>query len=257
MKITLNDRATIFAFRCVIFLAMIFMLAYSQRQEQLFTFAPFLLAAFYLLTGLFLWKTASPLFNSPYAQSAAFLWDVGVAAGVMYCSAGFDGEFYVMFFLIMFMSALTTQAWQSFLIGAVASLLYAGLWSQGKVAADLTSTNILLRFAFFHVTAFFAAAMTSRVRERDERIKRLEMRLALGRLANGGWGIELSDGLDPDVAKSVRAVGAVMENLSRALEKVMAQNEALRRSTGQALLQFAHEKERLEAQLPRPRAVRE
>ena len=250
---SLDDRTTAFAFRGVLFLAMILMLVHSQRQEHILELAPFLLAAFHLFTSFFLWKAPDPRLNSPLAQSAAFLWDIGVVTCIMYFSEGFDDELYVMFFLIMFMSALMTRVWHSFLIGMVASLLYAALWSKGKVAVDLPLTNLLLRFAFFHVMAFFSAVMAARVRDRDERVKKLEMRLALGTLANGGWGIQLAEDLDPEIARSVHAVNSVMDNLARALKRVVAQNEELREATGQALLQLAHEKERLEAQATRDR----
>ncbi|MDD5305037.1 MAG: hypothetical protein PHS14_18210 [Elusimicrobia bacterium] len=255
--IALDDRTTAFAFRGMLFLAMASMLAHSQRQERVFEFAPFLLAGFHLLTSLFLWKAANPKLNSQLAQSVAFLWDIGVVACVMYFSEGFDDELYGMFFLVIFMSALMTKVWHGFLVGAVASLLYAGMWSKGKVGAELPLTNLLLRFAFFQVIAFFTAVMAARVRARDERIQKLEMRLALQKLANGGWGIKLAEDVDPDVAKSVRAVNAVMDNLARALERVVAQNDELRSTANAALLQLAHEKERLEAEAPRPQTPAE
>lgn len=258
MKVhALDDRTTAFAFRGVLFLAMTLMLVHSQRQERLFELAPFVLAAFHLFTSLLLWKAPDRRLNSSLAQSAAFLWDVGVVACIMYFSEGFDDELYVMFFLIIFMSALMTKVWQSFLIAGVASLIYAGLWSKGKVAADLPLTNLLLRFAFFQVIAFFTAVMAARVRERDEHVQKLEVRLALEKLANGGWGIQFEDDIDPEVAKSVRAVNSVMDNLARALERVVKQNEQLRDAAGDALLQLAHEKERLEAQAPKPRTPAE
>lgn len=258
MKVlSLDDRTTAFAFRGVLFLAMILMLVHSQRQERLFELAPFVLAAFHLFTSLFLWKAANPRLNSPLAQSAAFLWDIGVVACIMFFSEGFDDELYGMFFLIIFMSALMTKIWHAFLIAGVASLIYAGLWSKGKVAVDLPLTNLLLRFAFFQVTAFFTAVMAARVRSRDERIQKLEVRLALQKLANGGWGIKFADDIDPEVARSVRAVNSVMDNLACALERVVAQNDELRSTANAALLQLAHEKERLEAQAPSPRTPAE
>ena len=255
--LALDDRTTAFAFRGVLFLAMILMLVHSQRQERLFELAPFVLAAFHLFTSLFLWKAANPRLNTPLAQSAAFLWDIGVVACIMFFSEGFDDELYGMFFLIIFMSALMTKVWHAFLIAGVASLLYAGLWSKGKVAVDLPLTNLLLRFAFFHVTAFFTAVMAARVRSRDECIQKLEVRLALQKLANGGWGIKFADDIDPEVARSVRAVNSVMDNLACALERVVAQNDELRSTANAALLQLAHEKERLEAQASKPRTPAE
>lgn len=249
----LDERATAFAFRGILFLSMTLMLVHSQRQERLFEAAPFILAAFHLFTSLLLWKAPGRRLNTPLAQSAAFLWDIGVVACIMYFSEGFDDDLYLMFFLIMFMSALMTHVWHSFLIAIVASLLYAGLWSRGKVAADLPTTNLLLRFAFFQVIAFFTAMTAARVRAREERIAKLEIRLALEKLANGGWGIQFADDIDPDVAKSVHAVNTVMDNLARALERVVKQNQELRDAANDALLQLSHEKERLEAQAPRPR----
>ena len=255
--LSLDDRTTVLAFRGVLFLSMILMLVHSQRQERIFELAPFLLAAAHLLTSLGLWKATKRAFSAPAAQAAAFLWDIGAVAGVMYFSEGFDSELYLMFFLILFMSALMTKVWHSFLIAGVASLIYAGLWSQGKVAADLPVTNLLLRFALFQATAFFTAVMAARVRERDERIQKLEIRLALEKLANGGWGIRFADDIDPEVARSVKAVNSVMDNLARALERVVKQNEELREAAGEALNQLAHEKERLEAQAPKPRTPAE
>ena len=249
----LDDRATVFAFRGVLFLAMLLMLAHSRRLETALHAAPFLLAGLYLLTSVFLWRSSARALNSPSAQSAAFLWDIAAAAGITYFSEGFDAELYLMFFLILFMSALMTKVWHSFLIGGVAGLIYAALWSQGKVAADLPATNLLLRFAFLQATAFFSAVTAARVRERDEHIRKLEMRLALEKLANGGWGVRFDEDIDPDVARSVKAVNSVMDNLARALERVVKQNEELRGAATEALNQLAHEKERLEAQEPRPR----
>ena len=49
----------------------------------------------------------------------------------------------------------------------------------------------------------------------------------------------------------MRAVNAVLDNMELALKRVLAQNEELHRAAGQALLQLAHEKERIEA-APRP-----
>jgi len=255
--LALDDRTTVFSFRGVLFLAMILMLVHSQRQERIFELVPFFLAAFYLFMSMLLWKAPSRRLNDVRAQSAVFLWDVGAVAGVMYFSEGFDFELYLMFFLILFMSALMTKVWHCFLIAGVATLIYAGLWSEGKVAVGVPLTNMLLRFAFLQAVAFFTAVMAARVRDRDDHIRKLEMRLALEKLANGGWGIRFDDDIDPEVARSVKAVNSVMDNLACALERVVKQNEELRETAGEALNQLAHEKERLEAQNPRPRTPAE
>ncbi len=247
---SLDDKGAVFAFRGVLFLALVLLLVHSPRQEESLTLMPFVLAAFYLFTSTVLWRSPARVLQQWPAQAAAYLWDVFVVSAVMYSSEGFDDELYLMYFLIMFMSGLMSQARQSFLIGTVSSLVYASLWSSGKVAEGLPLTNLLLRFAFFYVVAFFTAVMAERVRAGEERARGLELKLTLARIANGGWGRALVDemdpSLDPDIAKSVRTINALIDNLSRALKRTMLQNEELRESGEAALLQLMHERERLE-----------
>jgi hypothetical protein len=255
---SLDDKSAIFAFRGVIFLALTLLLVHSRFQEESFQMLPFALAVFYFFTSFVLWRAQNPRLNTPFAQGLLYLWDVGIVSSLIYFSEGFDNELYLMYFLIMFMSGLMSQARQSFLIGTVSSLVYAGLWSQGKVGEGLPLTNLLLRFAFFYVVAFFTAVMAERVRRGERRVRTLELRLTLGRIANGGWGLDVDDALgpetDPELIKTVRTVNALIDNLTRALKRTVHQNEDLREDAREALLQLAHEKERLEAAARQARA---
>ena len=248
---SLDDKSAVFAFRGIIFLAMILLLVHSRRLAESFQLVPFALAFFYLFTSFVLWRSSTPRLQTSVAQALAYLWDVGVVSSLMYCSEGFDNELYLMYFLIMFMSGMMSQVRQSFLIGTVCSLVYAGLWSQGKVAEGLPLTNLLLRFAFFYVVAFFTAIMAAKVRSGEKRVKNLELRLALGRIANGGWGLQLDHDdettLDPELVKTVRTLNALIDNLERALKRTVSQNELLQDAANDALLLLAHQKEQLGA----------
>lgn len=247
----LDDKSAVFALRGVIFLALTALLIHSPRQEADFTFAPFLIAGFYLFTSAVLWRAVAPMLNSKTAQALAYLWDVAVVSGLIYFSEGFDDEIYLMYFLIMFMGGLMSQIRQSFLIGTVSSLLYAFLWSRGRAGVGLPLTNLLLRFSFFYVVAFFTAVMAERVRVHEQKVRRLELRFALARIANGGWGVELEHDLgqafDPDLAKTVRTVNALIDNLSNALKRTVDQNEELRVVATEALRHLAQAKERRDA----------
>jgi hypothetical protein len=255
-----DDKSAVFAFRGVIFLAMVLLLVHSRRLEESFQLLPFALASFYLFTSFVLWLSPRPRLQTAAAQGLAYVWDVGVVSSLMYYSEGLDNELYLMYFLIMFMSALMSHVRQSFLIGTVSSLIYAGLWSSGKVGEGLPMTNLLLRFAFFYVVAFFTAIMAARVRSGEKRVRGLEVRLALGRIANGGWGLELEDdeeaSLDPELVKTIRTLNALIGNLELALKRTLSQNEQLHEVASDALLHLAHEKERLgavaEPRIPAP-----
>lgn len=243
----LDDRTALLALRGVAFLSAAAMLLHSQRLERSFQWAPFLLAAAYLAAALAFWVARRPALRTPAAQGAMLLWDVGAISSLLYFSEGFDSELYLVYFLIIFMSALLAKPWQSFLVGTVAALVYAGLWSGGRVAEDVPATSLLLRFSFFYTAAFLASMLAGRERERDERVRAMELRFALERLANGGWSAPPPDGLDPQVAKTVRTLGSLLDNMSTALKRVVDQNEEMRRAAQAALLQLSHEKERLES----------
>ena len=231
---SLDEKSTVFAFRCLVFAALVLLLVYSSRRDDPVGIGSYVMTALYLVTSVVLWRSRDGRLSSPVAQGLAYLWDVGVVTASVYSSEGFDNELYLMYFLIMFMSGLMTQVGQSFLIGTVSSLLYAGLWFEGKTAVDLPLENLLLRFAFFYIVAFFTAIMAHRVRAGDKRAKTLELRLALERLANGGWGLEVDERLDPELKKTVLTLNALLDNLSRALEKLVGENEDLRRAMARA-----------------------
>lgn len=256
---SLDDKAAVFAFRFVIFLALSLLLVHSPLQERAFQWTPFFLAGLYLITSVVLWRAPLPALQTWPAQAAAYLWDVGVVSALMYSSEGFDNELYLMYFLIMFMSGLMSQVRHSFLVGTVSSLVYAGLWSQGKAAEGLPLTNLLLRFVFFYVVAFFTAVMAERARAGQGHVKNLELRMTLSRIANGGWGRELEADLDaeldPELAKTVRTINSLIDNLTRALKRTVDQNEEMRGAVDMALLQLAHEKERLDAASEKPKAT--
>jgi K+-sensing histidine kinase KdpD len=231
---SLDEKTTVFAFRCLVFAALIALLVNSSRHDNPVGLSSYVMSGLYLFTSIALWKARDGRLNSSWAQGLAYLWDVGVVTASVYSSEGFDNELYLMYFLIMFMSGLMTQVGQSFLIGTVSSLMYAALWFEGKTAVDLPLENLLLRFAFFYIVAFFTAIMAHRVRSSDKRVKTLELRLALERLANGGWGLEVDERLDPEIKKTVLTLNALLDNLSRALEKLIGENEDLRRAMAQA-----------------------
>lgn len=123
----------------------------------------------------------------------------------------------------------------------------------GRTTAFAFRGVLFLSMALMLAHSQRQAVMAERVRSREERVNNLEMRLALEKLANGGWGIRFDEDLDPAVARSVKSVNAVMDNLARALERVVAQNEELRSAASDALLQLAYEKERIEARIERPK----
>lgn len=230
----LDEKTAVFAFRGLLFAALVLLLLHSSRTDGAVGPIPYVLATFYLFTSLLLWKLRNPWLQSTVAQGLSYLWDVGVVTVLVYSSEGFDNELYLMYFLIMFMSGLLTQVGQSFLIGTVSSLVYAALWFSGKTAVDLPLENLLLRFAFFYVVAFFTAIMAHRVHSIDKRVKTLELRLSLERLANGGWGLAVDETLDPELRKTVLTLNALLDNLSRALEKLVAENDELRRAVSRA-----------------------
>jgi hypothetical protein len=62
--------------------------------------------------------------------------------------------------------------------------------------------------------------------------------------------------MDPEIAKSVRAINALIDSLTHSLKRALTQNDELRTAAGDALLRLAREKELLGAALEKSKASR-
>ncbi len=227
----LDDRATLIAFRLLIFLLLTFFLLYSEAQEAAPQFRPFALLAAYLLSNLVLWELPDQALGSPLTQAAVVLFDIGVVSAAIYASQGWDGDLYLVYFLVVFMSSLDASLARSFLTATVACAVYVGLSLRSQ--ADWGSTPFLLRIPFFYLVSFFGAYLAAQARSKSDKLEKdyrgrldlAERRSAVGRLAR-------------EIATELGSPIEVLEGLSQSLLRATALGDA-KREPAEAILREA------------------
>ncbi len=113
----------------------------------------------------------------PAVVQWSFVLDIGIASSAMYMMPGDSTDFFVAFFLVILSSTLLRKPAFSFLIAAVACLVYGGLVLPGDgLTAD---PGRFMKLALLIVIAFFSTFMTSYVRQIETKTAEpLEKRIA-------------------------------------------------------------------------------
>jgi len=167
----LNQKTTLLALRGVIGLLMFCFLTFNPNLETGSLFMPMFLVGLYFASDVALFWLPTRIFDNPLAQAGLFLFDVGIISGIIYACQGFDGDLYLIYFVVLLMSGMQMRIWQSLLTGFAASVVYVMLWQKSNPDANLWDENILLRLPFFYIVALFAAFFAQQSRDREERVK--------------------------------------------------------------------------------------
>jgi len=162
-------------FRAVLLEILLLQTAYApgasldSRLWAVFAFYAVFAAALYLLSR----GRRLP----PSAELGSFMVDIAATSGVLYLTEGFTSDLYTAYFLVILASCLLENLAYSFVVGAVACVVYGSLALPGL--GQENDSFFLLRTSLLLATSFFSAyvANTARRVER-ETSERYEQRLA-------------------------------------------------------------------------------
>ncbi|MFC1521522.1 sensor histidine kinase [Elusimicrobiota bacterium] len=167
----LDQKMTIFAFRGLIFLLLLFFLLYRPDTEAKFPMGPFILVAMYLISNISLLFIRTDRFKKTFNQAVLFLFDIILISALIYVSQGWDSDLYLIYFVVVFMSGIEMKMWQSFLIGTVASILYGLMWTNTHTETSFLNVHLLLRFPFFYLVSFFVGFFVQQAKEGERRVR--------------------------------------------------------------------------------------
>jgi len=149
-----NEKKIILAFRFVVALvAMAFFL--EQTTEEHIPWQFFLVMSIFVLSNVVFFFEGAHTFDTRRAQMYIFAFDVGILTVLMVFLGLTNKEFYLVFFLTIFISALSKKTSHAFVISAVMSGLYVVFSIHGKADVDLTSASFLVRVILFFVVSSF------------------------------------------------------------------------------------------------------
>jgi PAS domain S-box-containing protein len=154
--LTLNHKSTVLIIRWLVVLLVIFMAAYSPKGLD-FASPNYLLSLIYLVLNLAISFVPQRYFEKGWFVYVLFMLDIIFVSAVVYFAEGIDTDFYLIYFLSIFMSSVGQSLGGSFPVAIVTSLLYGWLVYK-KYGADMFSEpSFWLRIPFFFLIAMFSS----------------------------------------------------------------------------------------------------
>lgn len=167
----LDYKATILIMRWLVVLLVIFMAVYSARGFDFFSANYILAMAIVMLNALVSLFPAS-YFEKPWFTYLLFILDIGFVSAMIYFSEGINTDFYLVYFISIFMSSIGRSVGGAMPVAAIASIMYGWLiYRQGGMDM-LSSPAFWLRMPFFTLVALFTSLWAGRVE--NERKKKEE-----------------------------------------------------------------------------------
>jgi len=162
-----NEKKVILAFRFVVaFVAFAFFL--NQPAEVYIPWQFYFAMSVFVLSNVVFFFEGAQTFDTHRAQMYIFAFDVGMVTILMIFLGLTNKEFYLVFFLTIFISALSKKLSHAFAISVVMSGLYMVFAVHGKADVDMTSASFLVRVVLFFVVSSFVGHI-SEVAEKSRR----------------------------------------------------------------------------------------
>ncbi len=163
-----THRRIILAFRLLL-LTILSLIAWGQRQivpERDYLFA--LVAAFGVSNLALVWLLRREFMER--LSSWLFLFDTAVVSLFIFWAGGARQEFFLAYFLTIFISALSSSTVAAFGNTVVVSCVYALLSFYGKTSDAFDSATFWIRVTLLYVTAMFVGFLSQEIkRSRDSR----------------------------------------------------------------------------------------
>jgi K+-sensing histidine kinase KdpD len=167
-----RGRKTIILIRWMLIIVVGYLIAFSYPAQSLLAL-PYFLFVVYTLSNLLLMFTPIRWFEKDIFIFLVLLVDIGMTSLAIFITARIDSEFFLIYFLILFIAAFTQKT--KFIFFSCGLLIVGyGFFSYLKYPQLFKEPIFLLRFPFIFVISFFFATMIeayNRVRQGQEFLK--------------------------------------------------------------------------------------
>lgn len=170
----LNYKSFIIIFQWLIFVIIMFLVLYEPDKEIVFPMRSVLIWFAFGIFNLYLIFVSERRIHSGKFMSSIFLVDVLFISAVIYLTRGIDTDLYMAYFLVIFMSALTSSLKISVIIAFLAFIFYLGMLVKGLGRVDLLNTGLLLRIPFLFIVAVVSGYFGEETKKRELRRKHIE-----------------------------------------------------------------------------------
>lgn len=175
----LDRKASIMVMRWLVVLLVLFMAAYSARGLD-FDSPNFMLAYGYVAANVLISLVSVRLFDKTWFTYLLFIADIVFVSAMIYFSEGVNTDFYLIYFLSIFMSSVGRSVGGAVPVAVISCVLYGWLIFQKSGAGMFESPSFWIRIPFFFLIALFSSYWSSQVaseKRQKEEIERFSRRL--------------------------------------------------------------------------------
>jgi len=177
--VQLTQKQIVLIMRWLMVLLVIFMAAYSTKGIN-FGSPNYILALIFVVINIGVSTVPERLFAKTWFVYLLFILDIAFVSSVIYFSEGIDTDFYLIYFLSIFMSSVGQRIGGAFPVAVISSLLYGWLVYKKYGAGMFGEPSFWLRMPFFFLIAIFSsfwAVQVSAERKKKEQAEEFNRRL--------------------------------------------------------------------------------
>lgn len=177
------QKKVILAFRLQTVLIVVALLAFNNGAVLLSSLA-FKIASIYLLSNVILVAIPARHYKSLLLTGTMLVSDVTFVSACIYFSGTSGGDLFLLYFLAIFMAALTRDLKTTVVVAVIISSVYLWVSLSTLGISQIASPGFLLRIPLFFVTSFFAGFLANQARhteleQRKEKLATSELRQQL------------------------------------------------------------------------------
>lgn len=159
--------------RFVLILATILMMTYSKRGLNVF--APgYTIALIYFVSNIFLYFLAADVLAKALVSFSIFLFDIFIISLGIYFTGGVETDFYLVYFLVIFVAAIGHGIRGSIPIAIVASIIYGWMIHRVDPGISLLDSKYLIRIPFLFIISLVSSYWSQSTRREIRRKRELE-----------------------------------------------------------------------------------
>jgi PAS domain S-box-containing protein len=175
----MDHKTTILIMRWLIVLLVILLAGFSEGGLD-FGSKNYLLAIFFFVSNMVLTFVPARLFEKQWLNYVIFLSDICLVSASVYFAEGINTDFYLIYFLSIFMSSVGQNVKGTIPVALVASIFYGWLVYHNSGPEVFSTPSFWIRLPFFFLVALFSSYWASQAaveRKKKEEEERLNLRL--------------------------------------------------------------------------------
>ena len=166
----MNKRTLLFL-RFILILTTILVMTYAKKGLNP-TSPGYIIALVYFISNFIFYYLPEKFFTLPYATFGIFLFDIIIISLAIYFTQGMQTDFYLIYFLVIFIASVGQDIGGSLPIAVVASILYGWLIYRSRPGISLLDSAILIRVPFLFIisliSSYWSSATRKAIKEKEE-----------------------------------------------------------------------------------------